>query len=236
MTEVPDYLLERSRERRRALGLGGDDAGDGGGGEAAAAPAEVEGAAPVLAAPVDVPAEPEPEPEPPAPWVEAAMRRKRVPWWAVPVLVGLPIWAFVYATTLEAPAGDESDPFVLGANVYAANCASCHGGVGEGGVGPELADGSVVDTFGDPADQIDWVTLGSASAEGGVYGDNNTASMGGMPAFGEVLSPEELIAVVLHERSTLSGEEPNEALIDEGGLLILGPEGEGEGEAAAGGE
>ena len=39
--------------------------------------------------------------------VAAATRRNRVPFWAMPVLAGLPLWAYVYQATLEpAPSGD----------------------------------------------------------------------------------------------------------------------------------
>lgn len=71
-----------------------------------------------------------------------------------------------------------------GAAVYAEQCAACHGATGEGGVGPTLAGGAVVEAFPDAADQIVVVTEGR----------------GGMPDFGTALSAEEIEAVVLHTR------------------------------------
>ncbi len=72
-----------------------------------------------------------------------------------------------------------------GAAVYAQRCAVCHGASGEGGVGPTLAGGAVVEAFPDAADQIAVVTEGR----------------GGMPDFGTALSPEEIDAVVRYTRS-----------------------------------
>jgi mono/diheme cytochrome c family protein len=77
----------------------------------------------------------------------------------------------------------------LGAQVYADRCAGCHGADGGGGAGPPLADGAVVEAFPDEADQIVVVTDGR----------------GGMPAFGDQLSTEEIAAVVTYTRTALAG-------------------------------
>ena len=108
MTEVPEHLLARSRERRAALGLGGEGgaapeaasaAPDAGGSEvekaAPVAPAKVAASTPAVATPK--------EPEPVPPYVEAAIRRKRVPYWAMPVIAFLPIWGVLYAQSLTPP-------------------------------------------------------------------------------------------------------------------------------------
>ena len=214
MTEVPDYLLERSRERRRALGL----LGEGEGGEAAApAPAEsgetpAAAATPTTPEPAATPVAPEPAapPKPPPPHVQAALRRKRIPVWALPVLVALPLWAYIYASTIDlgGQEAEASDPLTVGEQVYAENCASCHGGGGEGGSGPLLTDGAVLETFSDPATQVQWVALGSdgwRQENGGTYGDSAKPVEGGMPAWEGTLTEAEIAAVVLHERITLSG-------------------------------
>jgi len=75
---------------------------------------------------------------------------------------------------------DDGGNGVDGAAVYADRCASCHGGDGGGGLGPQLSEGRVVENFPDVADQIALVTDGQ----------------GGMPAFGSRLTPEEIEAVV----------------------------------------
>jgi mono/diheme cytochrome c family protein len=86
------------------------------------------------------------------------------------------------AAVVEAAGG------VDGATVFADNCAGCHGGDGTGGIGPRLAGGRVVAQFPDPVDQIAVVTGGR----------------GGMPAFGEKLSEEEIAAVVEYTRTVLA--------------------------------
>ena len=227
MTEVPEHLLKRSQERRAALGLGGGDAGDAPAAaatptESASTDVETTGAAPPAAPPPPPADVPPPPPEPVPPHVEAALRRRRVPIWAMPVLASLPLWAWIYASTLEPPSLGESDPLAVGEQIYTANCASCHGATGGGGVGPQLAGGSVLETFSDPVDQIDWVTKGSEGfADQGTYGDTNKPVNGGMPAWEGQLTPEEIIAVVYYERTGLSDEEPNEALIDAEGQLLM---------------
>jgi mono/diheme cytochrome c family protein len=224
VTEIPEHLLKRSQARRAAMGGGGE------GGEAAtpaesAAGTAVTKSAAAPAAAAATPTEVEvAKPAPVPPYVEAAQRRKRVPLWALPVLAALPVWAFVYAATLEPPSLGEADPLSYGEQVYASNCATCHGATGGGGVGPALNGGAVTDNFADPADQLEWIQLGSAGfqADGRTtYGDNATPIAGGMPGWEGVLTPEEIAAVVYYERTGLSGEEPNEALIDAEGLLLV---------------
>ncbi|WP_334143634.1 c-type cytochrome [Rhabdothermincola sp.] len=219
MTEVPEHLLKRSRDRRAALGLGGE-----GGGEAAApaqpaAGAEVEPATPAAAAKPAAAAPAEVEPAPPAPlppYVEAALTRKRIPFWAMPVLAILPVWAILYAGSLSPAKVGQVSQLDLGAQVYAARCASCHGGGGGGGVGRPLAGGEVLKTFPDIESMLEFVAIGSDGIGiGNGYGDPNreggqhiAGSYNGnkMPAFGDVLTDTELFAVVRHERETLSGE------------------------------
>jgi mono/diheme cytochrome c family protein len=97
--------------------------------------------------------------------------------------------AFAAATALGAACGGDAEPetaIVDGADgvaVFAEHCASCHGADGMGIVGPQLA-GRVELLFPDVGDQVDFVARG----------------MGPMPAFGQVLTPAELEAVVRHTR------------------------------------
>ena len=215
MTEVPDHLLRRSQERRAALGGGGE-----GGGEPPASPGEAPGtgeaasavepaggtdvAPAAAAAPV---AEP---PKPLPPYVQAAIRRPKVPKFAVPILAALPVWALVYAGAFVAP-GEALDPeLALGKQIYNTNCSGCHGGGGEGGTGRPLA-GQVLLTFPNKADHIAWVLNGSPAA-GTPYGDPGrpggqrvaqTGGFGAMPGFEGTLSEEEINAVVRYEREVL---------------------------------
>ncbi len=225
MTEIPEHLLRRSRERREALGLaqpGESPAPETPAGSAAvevtgeSAPAPAAAAAPVPAAAAAAPPPP-PPPKPPPPYIEAAFRRKRIPFWAMPVLVGLPIWAFVFAFTLEPPSRGASDPLTLGGQIFASKCASCHGGAGEGGVGPPMANGAVLETWPDFKEQIKWVHLGSDGWPGGTYGAPNKPKRGGMPAWGEKeggeLTDLEIAQVVRYEREVLGGGDPEPDLV-----------------------
>lgn len=90
----------------------------------------------------------------------------------------------------EAPsaAADAAAPAdVDGAALYDRNCSSCHGDDGTGGFAPVLGGGAIVEAFPDEADQIEVVTSGR----------------GGMPAFGERLSAEEIAAIVAFTRTEL---------------------------------
>ncbi|MCO5318244.1 MAG: hypothetical protein M9942_07370 [Microthrixaceae bacterium] len=222
MTEIPEHLLQRSRQRRAALtGEGGGDDAAPSGGDAAAAPATTGSPAPAAAAPA-APAvpEPEPEPEPTPPWVEAAESRKKVPWWAAAALSILPLFFIVYAWTLGEPTNDEG-PLAVGNELYngSAGCAGCHGGGGGGGVGPAMAGGAVVETFPEPADMITWVALGSAGYQDAgfsTYGATDKPIAGGMPGQAATLTPSEIMDVVLHERTEFGGEEFDIAVWEEG--------------------
>lgn len=74
---------------------------------------------------------------------------------------------------------------VDGATIYADDCAACHGADGGGGVGPALSGGAVVAAFPEVADQVTVVVEGR----------------GGMPSFGDRLTPEQIDAVVDYTRS-----------------------------------
>jgi mono/diheme cytochrome c family protein len=208
LVEVPEHLLQRSRDRRAALGLGGgDDAAPAPTGETAVEPA-AEAAAPAAATAATAPAEIEkPPPPPPPPYVQAFNARKRIPYWAMPVVFFLPVWVVLYAGTLSEANTGELSQVEEGGEIYAEFCASCHGGGGGGGVGPALSGGAVLETFPTIESHLAWVFGGSDSAEGGVYGANSKSSQGGMPAFGESLTAAQILAVVRYEREILSGEE-----------------------------
>lgn len=218
MTEIPEHLLKRSRERRAAMGGGGDDSSGGdaaGGGESAASATPAKAAA---STPATVPAHPAPAEAPPAPppspMVEAYRKRNKIPFWAMPVLAVIPVWAYIYAGTLSPPPAGEG-PEVLGEQAYANNgCAGCHGASGGGGVGPAFTGGAIYETFPDWESHFQWVRLGSEGwkAEvGDTYGAPDKPVNGGMPGFGpESVSDADLVFLVLHERLHLGGENPNE--------------------------
>lgn len=170
------------------------------------APAPARSAVPAAPVPAAVPAAVEPTP----PWVEAARTRQKIPFWAIPVLGLLPLWAVVYALTLD-PATNANGPVAVGADVYAnKGCAACHGaaGAGNGNIPALVGPAGAVKEFPRPADQVAWVALGSAGwlAAGNTKLPGGRQVAGGMPAWAASLTPEELMAVVLHERAVLDGE------------------------------
>lgn len=190
----------------------------GGGGDAApaaeaSAPATTADAAPVAAAaavPAAAAAPAAPAvPDPVAPWVEAAQSRRKIPVWAVAVLVMLPLWAVIYALTLDPPTPTEPGPLELGAETYAGKgCSGCHGAGGAGaGAVPGLA--TTPEDFAEPADMVTWIALGSAGYQAaGIeeYAPGKPVN-GGMPGWMDSLTAEELMSVVLHERTEYGGEE-----------------------------
>jgi mono/diheme cytochrome c family protein len=234
LTEVPEHLLKRSRDRRAALGLGGGDGGD-----AAPAAAETGAASAPSAAVAKSPATPAPvvesAPKPPPfipPFVQASERRQRVPLWAMPVLAFLPIWGVLYAQTLSQPPVTTLSQVQSGAAIFATNCSGCHGSTGGGGAGRPLADGEVIKTFPNIVSQLEYVHLGDDGHQE-VYGSpayGNPKRDGGQHSFpfgagGKMpvwksLSDAQLLEVVRHERETLSGEKGDDVKVDAAGNLL----------------
>jgi hypothetical protein len=217
LTEVPEHLLRRSQERRAALGLGGgaDAAPAASTGDASTAVAPASGSSPARTAAVPVV---DAGPRPPAfvpPYVRASESRSRVPIWVMPVLAFLPVWAVIYAQSLSAAPSRELTQLAAGSAIFNGTgaCAGCHGGTGGGGTGRKLNDGEVLKTFPNIANQLEFVTLGTAGFSRQPYGNPQRPggphagnSFGNMPTFKGKLTETELLEVVRHERETLSGE------------------------------
>lgn len=161
------------------------------------------------ATPAPAPAKPAPVgPAEPLP-VAIAKTRKRPPIWAAVAIAALPLWGILYLNSMTKPPA--SDPLTLGGQLFAsAGCAGCHGSNGEGGTGPQLNNGKVLKTWPKYADQIKWVTLGSAGYQKAghtTYGDGTTPiGTGSMPAFGGTLSDQEIAQIVYYERVTFGQE------------------------------
>src|SRR4051794_11518896 len=210
MTEVPEHLLARSRARREAAGLATPGAApvetSGGEIEPAGASSAAPATTPAPATPPAPAPAPPPPPKPDPPYVRAYKERKKIPFWALPALVALPFWAFIYANTLETPPAAATGPLAEGATIYANNCASCHGSSGEGGVGPSFQNGSVTATWPNYKDHILWVELGASGWPSPTYGaKNKPVGAGGMPSFKGTLTPAEIVMVVRYEREVLAG-------------------------------
>jgi mono/diheme cytochrome c family protein len=225
LTEIPEHLLRRSRERRAALGLGGDGEG-GGDGEPGGALAARSDAPPAKAATgttgaaakaggaaatpaiIDEPVDLAPKPVYVAP---TGPHKLRVPIWVMPVLVAIPLWAFFFpAAFSNHKKAAVVDPITIGSGVYHSSCSTCHGSNGEGGVGPALHGGLAAITFPNVADHIDWVKNGSTGlAKNAPYGDPNRAggqhlaSKNDMPGFASSLTATQIQDVVAYERTKL---------------------------------
>lgn len=211
LTEIPEFLLKRSKERRAALS-----------GQAPAADAPADGAVTssqaVEAAPTAAAAQAGPVVAvvaPVAPYVTAAKTRTRIPRWAMPVVALLPIWGVLYAVTLEAKPSGATGPVAAGKTLYEANCLGCHGATAGGGVGRQLSNGEVNKTFLTAEEQVAFVQTGSKIYDAKPYGDPDRpggARQGGsyskgqyMPSFSAVLTQEQIASIVCYERIEFFG-------------------------------
>ncbi|MGQ0831232.1 MAG: c-type cytochrome [Microthrixaceae bacterium] len=208
MTEIPEHLLKRSQERRAAIGGAAAPSSEPASAASDDSPSDTPAASPAVptAAAAAVAAPTAPPPAPVRPEVAAALRRRKIPFWAMPVLAGLPLWAYVYQATLEPPPADESTPVALGEALYTSSaCAGCHADDGSGGVGPALT--SVLDVWPDYRDHMMWVRLGDPGWPGATYGATNKPKGQGMPSHPD-LTDAQLAQVVLYERAAFGGLDP----------------------------
>ena len=218
MTEIPEHLLRRSKERRAAL------SGEGGEQAATAEAAEVTAESPRATAPVVASTAPPVQAggggavgptagapaailEPEAP--RLGPTRTKIPVWVMPLLAALPLWGIIYLGAFgPRQKASASDPVVLGGQVFAANCSSCHGANGEGGVGPKLSGGEVIKTWPKVADHVAWVHTGGTPFVGKTYGATNhpVPANNVMPAFGGTLTDTQIAQVVCYERVSMGNE------------------------------
>lgn len=101
-----------------------------------------------------------------------------------------------------------------GAAIFRANCSQCHGSGAAGGIGyPNLLDDDWL--WGGTIDEIAW------SIDHGIRNEQSPdARWSQMPAYGEILSRNEIAAVVNHVLA-ISGQEHDAALSVEGEELFL---------------
>nr|MDJ0924947.1 c-type cytochrome [Acidimicrobiia bacterium] len=116
----------------------------------------------------------------------------------------------VDAAAVAADAGLSEDEATRAIGLFNAYCARCHtagyaAGVefeqkpGSGAWAPALTDGRTIVQFPDEQDHIDFIINGANASE--PYGVNGLSGVGGMPAFGAVLSLEDIELIVKYERS-----------------------------------
>lgn len=125
------------------------------------------------------PPEPTSTPLPPAPPEPPATATVPVPTPtpAPPTATPVPPTATVEPATAAPDTGAKgvSGDVQAGANLYAANCAACHGQAGEGGIAPPLAG-----------------LQASAEEAAAVVRDGKTGETGAMPPFGPRLSDDDI--------------------------------------------
>lgn len=129
--------------------------------------------------------------------------------------LGAGVLVLVAAACASAPVSAGDPRIDAGAEIYGGVCSTCHGGNGEGGVGPNLS--RVTITFPECDTHVRWVTLGSErwKAEVGPgYGSGQTPVVGAMPSFGSSLSEEQIRQVAAFERFRYGGASIEEALAD----------------------
>jgi hypothetical protein len=219
LTEIPEHLLKRSKAAKG--GGKADSSGEAADSSASSTPVAAAASTPATPA-ADLPNldPPPPPPKPVASYVQAALDRKKIPLWAVPIVATIPLWAFFYAGTMQQP--ETEDILIIDAELAYAGCAGCHGGNGGGGTGYAFADGEILATFPTVVDQMVHVARGSAAIAGQPYGDPNRAgggriagALGVMPAQENALTRIELEMVIFHERAILGGEDTSSAAYQE---------------------
>ncbi len=97
----------------------------------------------------------------------------------------------------------DSGRAAAGKSVYQSKCAACHGQSGEGGIGPNLTDDHWLHGQGRPQDVLEVVRKGVPAK--------------GMPAWAELLKPNEQIEVTAYIRS-IHGTRPPGAKAAQGEL------------------
>lgn len=118
---------------------------------------------------------------------------------------------------LEGETGEGAQPPTLGAALFNVNCARCHTLgwsydepqlPGSGAMGPPLYN--AVNQFPDVEEHIGFVSEGAQ--EGARYGLNGQSS-GRMPYYSQVLTPEQIEAIVAYERDLSDARRPDDDLL-----------------------
>lgn len=112
----------------------------------------------------------------------------------------------VALVTTACASGTQSQLVKDGRDLYTSlGCVACHGGRGEGAVGPSL--GRIPTVFPACEDQLEWIRLGSQrwlAERGPTYGETDEVVDGVMPSFSE-LTDLEIRTVAAYERIAFSG-------------------------------
>jgi len=124
----------------------------------------------------------------------------------------LMMWSAACASEPGPPAHPDLE---AGRETYGRLCSVCHGGTGEGGVGPALSE--VVATFPNCDAHLQWISLGSArwrTEVSSTYGIQEKDITGAMPSFEPTLTEAQIRQVAAFERSRYGGSSQIEAVTD----------------------
>jgi len=228
VTEIPEHLLKRSKERRNTLGESEvattSDASTSAPIKQSVTSETTAVSSTVPSASIDSVSSVGSVPPPPDPaYIAAAKTRKKIPFWAMATLSLLPVWAFVYLLALRPEEKTVEGPLAVGAGMYG-SCAGCHGAEGQGGAGRPLYQGEVLKTFPKIEDMLNFVYTGSQAyvtqglaiygnpeRDGGAHAplsyNGNPMPQQGAKAGGG-LTEAQILGVVCHERYVISGADP----------------------------
>lgn len=105
----------------------------------------------------------------------------------------------VSAPEVANPFADDPAAVVAGKNIFEESCIDCHGERGAGDIGPSLVDKVFLYQEGDLEDEDYFEIIYNGTEEGNV--EAGRTMKGGMPAFGEDMSKDEIWSVITYIRS-----------------------------------
>ncbi|MBA4372823.1 MAG: cytochrome-c oxidase [Thermodesulfovibrio sp.] len=97
------------------------------------------------------------------------------------------------------PLADNPQAIAKGKDLYAKNCASCHGDNAKGDIGPSLVDDEFFYEKGDMPDDDYFEVTNNGTSEG--YVEDGRTGKGGMPGFKDSLSKDDIWSIVAYLRS-----------------------------------
>lgn len=100
---------------------------------------------------------------------------------------------------VKNPLSGDPNAIAEGKKIYAEQCAACHGGAGEGGIGPSVKDKVFLSKQGDASDGV-YYSVVEKGTEAGAVIDGRSAK-GGMPPFGGTLDRNKIWSLVSYMRS-----------------------------------
>ncbi|MHB8882558.1 MAG: cbb3-type cytochrome c oxidase subunit II [Thermodesulfovibrionales bacterium] len=100
---------------------------------------------------------------------------------------------------VENPLAGNPQAIAKGKDLYAKNCATCHGPNAKGDIGPSLVDDEFFYEKGDLPDDDYFEVTNNGTSEG--YTEDGRVGKGGMPGFRDSLSKDDIWSIVAYLRS-----------------------------------